>query len=117
MDHTVSNPRKGNLVALQRNHCSIDVHFNKKSWHSYRLAKVTKVTREGRVTEVSVLGSNEIVEIRHPFRVFTISGSPEHKEGAMRLAKAITTETNNWDDGEKLKAAILHAFHFGRVMA
>jgi hypothetical protein len=112
---TTIKPKKGNVVALERNHCSIDVHFKKTSWHSYRLATVHKVNREGRVTEVKVIGTDEIVHVSHPYRCFVITGTEEQREGAIRLAKAVNAETNRWDDREKLKDAILYAFHFNRA--
>jgi hypothetical protein len=113
----IIKPKKGNVVAIERNHCSIDVNFKKTSWHSYRLGTIHKVSREGRVTEAKIIGSEEVVHISHPYRAFVITGTEEQREGAIRLAKSVDAETNHWPDREKLKEAILYAFSFGRAPA
>jgi len=110
----VTNPKKGDAVVLEHKHSSHDAKMKRTTWSTFQIAMATKVDRQGLVKGVTLPGG-EKPAILGSYRVLTVLDEM-HQEGARRLYKRVTPETNSWPDAETMKKAIVEAFTWERVL-
>jgi hypothetical protein len=110
----MDKPKKGDAVVLEQKHSSHDTKMRKTMWSTYQIAMATKVEKNGLVRGV-ILPGGEKPAVLGSYRVLTVS-DPQHQEGARRLYKRITPDTNSWPDSDSIKKAIIEAFNWDRVL-
>lgn len=107
--------KKGDVIVLGQTHSYTTSKMKNVNYKSYRLAYATKINVKGLVFQYKPVDASKAVSLEAGTKVYTILDD-HMQEGAQRLANLTKGMVKVWDDPDKVKDAVVHAFNFNRVL-
>jgi hypothetical protein len=107
--------KKGDVIVLAQQHSYTTSKMKTVNYMSYRLGYATKINVKGLVFQYKPVDASKSFKVEVGTRVYTILDD-HMQEGAQRLANLTKGQVKVWDDPNKIKEAVVHAFNFNRVM-